>query len=108
MACGVHRAPQNFIELFIFPCAGNAGVFPLNLYARVRTIYAQFAHETAGAASTRHSLRPLFSRANDFENFGRIAPRECEIVSSRHCLRQTRNVCARERSDEAIYSSVAW
>jgi hypothetical protein len=39
-------------------CAGNAGVLRLYLYARVRFSSA-FAHETAGAASTRHSLLPL-------------------------------------------------
>jgi hypothetical protein len=33
---------------------------PLNLYARVR-FFVQFAHETAGAARTRSSLRPLIS-----------------------------------------------
>jgi len=33
-------------------------VFPLNLYARVRILDAHFAHETAGAASTRSSLLP--------------------------------------------------
>ncbi len=39
-------------------------MFPLNLYARVRILLVQFAHETAGAARTRSSLRPLFySRA---------------------------------------------
>ena len=31
---------------------------PLDLYARVR-FFAHFAHETAGAACTRLSLRPL-------------------------------------------------
>ena len=35
-------------------------MFPLNLYARVRILDAHFAHETAGAARTRHSLRPDF------------------------------------------------
>jgi hypothetical protein len=40
-------------------CAGNAGVLRLYLYARVR-IYLHLAHETAGAASTRHSLLLLF------------------------------------------------
>jgi len=29
------------------------------LYTRVRTSRAHIAHETAGAARTRHSLRPL-------------------------------------------------
>src|SRR5665213_3163404 len=40
-------------------CAGKAGVFPLNLYARVRISLCINAHETAGAARTRSSLRPL-------------------------------------------------
>ena len=39
-------------------CAGDAGVLRLYLYARVR-LYLHLAHETAGAASTRHSLLPL-------------------------------------------------
>src|SRR6185295_8342923 len=38
-------------------CAGNAGVLRLYLYARVR-ISLHHAHETAGAACTRHSLLP--------------------------------------------------
>src|SRR5665213_3220910 len=43
-------------------CAGKAGVFPLHLYARVRFLLMHIAHETAGAARTRSSLRPLVSR----------------------------------------------
>jgi hypothetical protein len=31
------------------------------------------------------------------KNLGRIAPRAREGVSRRHCLRQTRSACARER-----------
>jgi hypothetical protein len=33
-------------------------VFPLNLYAHVRFLSMHIAHETAGAARTRSSLRP--------------------------------------------------
>jgi hypothetical protein len=33
-------------------------VFPLNLFARVRLSLLPIAHETAGAARTRSSLRP--------------------------------------------------
>ena len=36
-------------------------MLPLDLYARVRNFYT-IAHETAGAARTRSSLRPLVSR----------------------------------------------
>src|ERR1700736_2985526 len=35
---------------------------PLNLYARVRFLIVQLAHETAGAARTRSSLRPSLRR----------------------------------------------
>jgi len=60
---------------------GKAGVFPLNLYARVRILDAQFAHETAGAASTRSSLRPLSFKRDRFQaNLGRSAPREREVI----------------------------
>ena len=34
-------------------------MFPLHLYARVRISLCIIAHETAGAARTRSSLRPL-------------------------------------------------
>ena len=48
-------------------------------------LFAQIARETAGAASTRSSLRPLISkRANEDANLGRITPREREAVFSRH------------------------
>src|SRR6266566_2824511 len=48
-----------------------------------------FAHETAGAARTRLSLRPLvLSRAAIDAKLGRIAPRECEAVSAdTRCLK---------------------
>jgi hypothetical protein len=36
-------------------------MLPLNLYARVRICLCNFARETAGAARTRLSLRPLFA-----------------------------------------------
>jgi hypothetical protein len=35
-------------------------VFSAALYARVPPFLRTLAHETAGAARTRHSLRPLF------------------------------------------------
>src|SRR3954471_11327771 len=46
-------------------------------------LLAQIARETAGAASTRSSLRPQFSkRANEDANLGRIMPRDRETVST--------------------------
>src|SRR6266576_1686590 len=45
-------------------------------------LFAQIARETAGAASTRSSLRPLISRrANEDANLGRSASRDCDAVS---------------------------
>jgi len=46
-------------------------VFPLNLYARVRFLFVHLAHETAGAASTRHSLLPLISRDDVMQTSGK-------------------------------------
>src|SRR5437868_6996343 len=49
--------------------------------------FVQTAHETAGAARIRHSLRPLFEEGGAFlAKLGRIAPRECGRTSSR-CLK---------------------
>jgi len=51
-------------------------------------LLAQIARGTAGAASTRSSLHPLFSKgANEDANLGRPAPREGEGMSTRHCKR---------------------
>src|SRR3954454_8218220 len=81
MACRVHRVPQNFTELFIFPCAGNVGCSPLPCMLMCMFL-VHVAHETAGAARIRHSLRPLnFRGRNDLQNFGQIMPREREGVS---------------------------
>ncbi len=44
-----------------------------------------------GAAGTRRFLRPLFSRDRFPAQLGRIAPREREAVSRRHCERQRSN-----------------
>src|SRR6478735_12308957 len=43
--------------------------------------YVQFAHETAGAARTRSSLRPLFSEGGmSLENLARTARRDRQAV----------------------------
>jgi hypothetical protein len=52
----------------------------------VCVFYIHFARETAGAARTRLSLRPLLSRrVKDDANLGRIAPRDREDVFAGHC-----------------------
>ena len=74
------------------PCAGNAGLPPLNLYARVRISLCNLAHETAGAARTRHSLLPLFGeRTNEMQNFGQDhAARSRTCVNSAVVLAKAR------------------
>jgi hypothetical protein len=44
--------------------------------------YRPFAHETAGAARTRSSLRPLIFGANDFAKLGRMLSRDREVTFS--------------------------
>jgi hypothetical protein len=51
-------------------------MLPLHLYARVRFLKRNIAHETAGAARTRSSPRLFFEGANDIANLGRSASRE--------------------------------
>jgi hypothetical protein len=53
----------------------------LYLSARVRFSLHTFARETAGAASTRHSLRPLDFGRMILDNLGCIAPRDRGIAS---------------------------
>jgi hypothetical protein len=43
-----------------------------------------FAHETAGAACTRSSLRPLFFEGERYANLGQMMSRERGSVSHRH------------------------
>ena len=56
-------------------------VFPAEPVATTLVCYLHFAHEAAGAAGTRHSLRPPYLRDNDRAKLGRIAPRERERMS---------------------------
>ena len=59
----------------------------------VRASTSPFAHETAGAARIRHSLRPLFSRANPVKTRALSTPRDCEGMSSmKHCA--FRKICS--------------
>jgi hypothetical protein len=62
--------------------------------------FVHFARETAGAARTRLSLRPLTTGGATFPLKTRAKcaarSRSC-VLDHRHCLRQTRSVCARER-----------
>jgi hypothetical protein len=64
-------------------------MLPLDLYARVRVFLCATAHETAGAARTRSSLRPLFSEgANEYANLGQNMSRDREVIFSCHHLRR--------------------
>src|SRR6478735_9016461 len=79
------RSPQGSIELhttFYFPLRRGCRMFSAALYAHVRTSLT-IAHETAGAARIRHSLRPLTTEGERIPaNLGRRASRECETVST--------------------------
>jgi hypothetical protein len=47
-------------------------------------LFAQIARETAGAASTRSSLRPQISRrANEDASLGQFMSRDREVILSR-------------------------
>jgi hypothetical protein len=48
----------------------------------VRIFLHKLAHEIAGAARIRHSLRPLNLGAEEFSRLGRNLPRDGEGVSS--------------------------
>jgi hypothetical protein len=78
-------------------------VFPLNLYARVR-LFHFFARETAGAARTRSSLRPLISGAREFSGKPRAqrAARTRTPVHQRHCEERLR------RSNPFFLDAVKW
>src|SRR2546427_10070454 len=63
-------------------------------------LFAQIARETAGAASTRSSLRPQFSRrANEDANLGRSASRDREVILSRHRPRRRTIQYSKDVSD---------
>ena len=61
------------------------------------------AHETAGAARIRQSLRPLNGEGVKFPaKLGHFVPRECEGVPSRHCEERLR------RSNPSIRYAELW
>jgi hypothetical protein len=47
----------------------------------VRAPTLSFAHETAGAARTRHSLRPPVFEGEPYARLGRVAPRDRKVMS---------------------------
>src|SRR5258707_1249487 len=61
-------------------------------------LLVHIAHEIAGAARIRHSLRPLISEGEEFSaaRAQRVARSRTHILEHRHC---------EERSDAAIHSS---
>src|SRR5262249_15111993 len=64
-------------------CAGSAGVFRRPVVTTLVWFFL-FPREAAGAASTRHSLRPLFSEGQrSCRARTQIAPRECRRSSLR-------------------------
>ena len=82
MAWRFHRALYKPIRIIIFPCAGNVGCSPLTCML-MRALSVHTAHETAGAARIRHSLRPLTTEGEELPaNLGRNASREREAISA--------------------------
>src|SRR4029079_14649107 len=79
-------------------------MFSAALYAHVRTS-STIAHETAGAARIRHSLRPLFlSRAKNFQQSSGATRRENAKVYP-PSLRAKRSNPSRHVTKESIASS---
>jgi hypothetical protein len=70
----------------------------------MRALSVHTAHETAGAARIRHSLRPLDSeRAKSFQQSSREnARRDREVMFFRHCERSDVSADALAKA-EAIY-----
>src|SRR5438105_9165240 len=67
------------------------------LYARVRPT-TLFAHETAGAARTRHSLRPLSSRGAEIT----IKPRALRAARSRSHIQVVATSLRAQRSNPSF------
>src|SRR6476659_6142759 len=67
--------------LFIFPCAGNVGCSPLPCML-MRALSVHIAHEIAGAARIRHSLRPLIGEGGKLP----AKPRAQRVARTRRCV----------------------
>ena len=82
-------------------------MLPPNLYARVHNSCCAIAHETAGAARTRSSLRPHVSmRANEDAKLGQTMSRERDAIST--SLRaQRRNPCFSVRGEMDCFAALA-
>ena len=104
------RSPRRARRKPLKPLRGECRAFSgVTVVTNARVYYTTRA--AAGASGARHSLRPLISEGRIFP--ARLGRMRREIVKpylqlfQSHCLRQTRGVCARERSDEAIHSVFA-
>ena len=61
------------------------------------------AHKAAGAASARHSLRPLFEEGHRIARLGRkIAPRECGVLFEIESDSSNRRPCTRAKHHNSI------
>jgi hypothetical protein len=75
------RSPGRARSKPLKPLRREGRVKPVDLAATTLVCHQHFAHEAAGAAGTRLSLRPLFFEAKDLAQLGRIAPRDRGRVS---------------------------
>ena len=97
------RSPGRARRKPLKPLRGECRVISgVTVVTNARVYYTPRA--AAGAPGARHSLRPLISRAEVAGTTRAHCVARTRICVRRHCLRQTRSDCARERSDEAIHS----
>src|SRR6266851_4637808 len=75
------RSPGRARNKPLKPLRGECRVNPSEPVVTTLVCHFTFAREAAGAAGTRHSLRPLFIEGHCPAKLGRIAPRECGGVS---------------------------
>src|SRR4051794_30796601 len=83
------RSPQDSIELhttIYFPLRRECRIAPTVPVCSCAFFYVQFAHEIAGAACTRCSLRPLIFEGNFLHNSG-ASCRETADAYRRGCLK---------------------
>jgi hypothetical protein len=59
-------------------------MLPLSLYARARTHFS-IAHETAGAARTRHSLRPPVFEGGPYQDSGASRRETVKLCALKIC-----------------------
>ena len=85
------RSPGRARRKPLKPLRGECRMFSGVTVVTTLACLFYFTCEAAGASSTRHSLRPPNGGTRKFlAKLARIARRECEVVSRRHCEERKR------------------